>query len=150
MTPRFLKMFPWLFEWEGRVWENDQDDPGNFRPDGTLGGTKYGIDARSHPKEDIRNLTEARAKQIYFDSYWQANNCEAMPPRLGEVYFNACVNCGAGRAKKLLAESGGDAGHFLDAQMDFYRRLVDARPKSQKYFKGWGNRVTALRKMLGL
>lgn len=142
MTPRFLRMIPFLWEWEGVVFENDPDDPG--------GATKFGIDQRSHPKENIRKLTEARAKQIYFDEYWQANGCEARAPKLGEVYFNACVNCGAGRARKLLAESGGDPGAFLDAQMAFYRRLVDARPKSQKYLKGWGNRVTALRKLLGL
>lgn len=142
MSPRFLNMVPWLWTWEGTKYENDPDDPG--------GATKYGIDHRSHPNVDIRNLTEDQAKQIYWDDYWQKNGCEEKGFPLGEVYFNACVNCGSGRAMKLLSESGNDASRFLDAQAAFYHRLVQARPKSVKYLKGWLNRVNSLRTFLKL
>lgn len=135
-------MIPFLWEWEGVKFENDPDDPG--------GATKFGIDQRSHPKENIRNLTEDRAKEIYWQEYWQKTGCEEKAKPLGEVYFNACVNCGAGRAIQLLKESGGDASRFLDAQAGFYKRLVAVRPKSAKYLKGWLNRIAALRKHLGM
>ena len=141
MTNRFLAMWPFLVEWEGSRYENDPDDPG--------GETRWGIDKRSHPKEDIKHLTEDRAKAIYLDEYWHANRCEKMPFPMGEAYFDTCVNCGAGRAAKLLKISRSAKG-FLDARDAFYRRLAEARPRSKKYLKGWLNRTAALRKHLGI
>jgi lysozyme family protein len=146
MTDRFLKFVPFIFEWEteyhkdGSVrTEHDPDDPG--------GTTRYGIDKRSHPHEDIENLTKDRATEIYADE-WDKAECETMAPNLGEVYFNACVNTGTGRAKSLLAESHGDANQFLIAQAEFYKRLAASRIRMQKYLRGWLNRVNALRDYL--
>ena len=141
MNARFDKMFPWLMQWEGEVFENDPDDPG--------GATKFGIDQRSHPKEDIRNLTKDRAKQIYLDEYWSKNKCEYMAFPVGEVVFNCCVNCGAGRARQLLAQSH-NALEFIENQEAFYRRLVEQRPASKKYLKGWLARMESLKKFLKL
>lgn len=140
MSPRFLAMIPFLWQWEGTKFENDPDDPG--------GATKYGIDQRSHPKENIRAMTEARAKEIYWNEYWQRYGCEDRPYPLGEVVFNCCVNAGWGRAQKIFAAGAMDAAAFLDEQENFYRRLAAARPKSQKFLKGWLNRTRALRKYL--
>ena len=134
-------MVPFLWKWEGTKFENDPDDPG--------GATKYGIDQRSHPKEDIKNLTEDRAKEIYYSEYWNSNRCEKMVYPLGEAFFDTCVNCGRGRADKLLQISRSAAG-FLNARDDFYRRLADARPRSRKYLTGWLNRTAALRGHLGI
>jgi len=139
VSPRFETIFPWLIVWEGTKYEDDPDDPG--------GATKFGIDQRSHPSERIKDLTLDRAKEIYWSEYWQRNRCEQMARPIGEVYFNACVNCGPGRASKLL-QRGRTASAFLDAQEDFYRGLAAARPSSQKYLRGWGNRVADLRKFL--
>lgn len=147
-SARFLKMIPFLWEWEGTKFEDDPDDPG--------GATKFGIDKRSHPAEDIRNLTEARAIAIYWKEYWQRYGCEGYQIPLGEVVFNCCVNAGWGRAKTLLdvalhtAPGGNVAERFLQEQEDFYRRLAEQRPRSQKYLKGWLNRTAALRRHLGM
>lgn len=73
-----------------------------------------------------------------------------MPAKLGEAYYNCAVNCGTGRAKKLLIAAKGSAVRFLDEQSAFYRRLVDARPSASKYLRGWLNRVNALRTFLHL
>ena len=109
MTKRFLEFIPFIFKWEGG-YDNDPDDPG--------GETKFGIDKRSHPDVDIRNLTREGATGIYWRDYWERNACERMLSPLGEVFFNCCVNCGAGRARKLLAGIGerGSAEQFLDLQ----------------------------------
>lgn len=139
-TKRFTDFMPFVFAWEGG-YDNDPDDPG--------GTTKFGIDKRSHPQEDIKNLTLERAREIYFVEYWQAGGCEKLPAKLGEVVFNCRVNCGPGRVAKILAITK-DASGFVDEQEAFYRRLAAARPKSQKYLKGWLNRTRALRKRLGL
>lgn len=145
-SPRFLAMFPWLFDREGRTFETDPDDPGNFH-NGKFGGTKYGIDFNSHPDVDIRNLTEDRAMQIYWDEYWQKNHCEELPFPMGECYFDTCVNNGAGRAAQLLSISA-SAGDFLQNRIAFYKRLAARRPKSQKYLTGWLNRVRLLMMLL--
>lgn len=153
MTPRFLSFVPFIFEWETEYQkghygedayvrtEHDPDDPG--------GATRYGIDKRSHPREDIENLSKERATEIYFEE-WSSAGCESMPDKLGEVYFNACVNAGVGRADKLLAIADGSASAFLDAQGQFYRNLAAKKPRMQKYLKGWLNRVDTLRKFLNL
>lgn len=143
MTERFKKeIIPWLFKWEGTSYENDPDDPG--------GATRYGIDQRSHPEEDIRNLTAARASEIYWREYWQKYSCAEYRTPLDWILFNACVNCGWSRARKLLKESGADPRKFLDAQDAFYRRLADARPSSRKFLKGWLRRTADLRRVTGL
>jgi lysozyme family protein len=148
MTQRFLHFLPFVIEHEGRTWEDDKDDPGNFTPAGELKGTKFGIDARSHPNVDIKNLTEQQAGEIYFTQYWQKNNCQGMPEKLGESHFDSCVNTGSGRAAKFLAASNGDAKKYNNEREAFYHRLVSARPKSQKYLRGWLNRVNDLRSFL--
>lgn len=148
MTSRFLNFIPFILEWETvynknksvKV-ENDPDDPG--------GTTKFGIDKRSHPHVDIPRLTKELATQIYFEE-WEMDGCEKMPDRLGEAYFNCCVNCGIGRARKIVAIAKSDGVEFIEEQEAFYHRLVDARPKSQKYLKGWLNRTRALKKFLNL
>jgi lysozyme family protein len=145
-SPRFLAFLPFIFKWEGG-YDNDPDDPG--------GETKYGIDKRSHPTVDIKALTKAGATEIYWREYWQKNECEDLPAKVGEVYFNACVNCGAGRAKKLLhtltfKSVVRGAGKFLDEQEAFYRRLVAAKPDLKKFQRGWLNRTADLRITLGL
>ena len=143
-SERFLKMIPFLWEWEGTAFENDPDDPG--------GATKFGIDQRSHPNENIRNLTEARAIQIYWESYWQKYECENYRYPMGEVVFICAVNAGIGRVRETLAKIGpnASASDFLNEQEAFYRRLATARPTMAKYLKGWLNRTKALRVHLGI
>jgi lysozyme family protein len=138
-SQRFLAFMPFIFKWEGG-YDNDPDDPG--------GETKFGIDKRSHPNVDIRNLTRDGALEIYWNSYWVRQGCEWLAEPVGEVFFNACVNCGAARARALLegAPIPHTADGFLDAQEAFYRRLAEARPPLRKYLKGWLNRTADLRR----
>jgi len=139
MTRRFLDFLPFLFKWEGG-YDNDPEDPG--------GETKFGIDKRSHPDVDIRHLTKEQATEIYWRAYWVKYGCEWLEQPLGEVFFNACVNCGPARARLLLQglPIPWAAGPFLDGQEAFYRRLAAARPPLQKFLKGWLNRTADLRR----
>lgn len=148
MTPRFLAFIPFILKWEtaynkdGSVrTEHDPNDPG--------GATRYGIDKASHKRVDVEHLTKDGAIAVYW-SEWAAEGIEQMAANLGEVYYNAAVNCGLGRAHKLIVLSRNQAGTFLDQQNAFYGRLVDARPKSKEYLKGWLNRTAALRRFLAI
>lgn len=145
---RFEKFIPFIWKWEcvrdrkgNVISEDDPDDPGGL--------TKYGIDQRSHPKVSIRTLTEAQAKEIYLVEYWMRNACDSYPDRLGEAHFNACVNCGAGRAKKFMFAAGGSWRQYISEQEAFYKRLAAYNPKLKKFLKGWLNRTEDLRKTLG-
>lgn len=169
MTPRFLSFIPFIFAWEGG-YDNDPDDPG--------GETKYGIDKRSHPNEDIRNLTRERATEIYFEEYWKQNHCDSLPPDVGEIIMNIAVNCGSGRAGRWLqnlvgAKVDGDIGPktvaaanahpdsvelsraLLSRTEAHYRDLATddrtGRPtRLAKFLRGWLNRNAALKTFLGL
>ena len=138
---RFDKFIPFIFKWEGG-YDNDPDDPG--------GETKFGIDKRSHPDVDIKNLTKEHAAEIYRKEYWERAGCESCRYPLGEVMMNAAVNCGIGRMKKLLARADESATLFIHEQEAFYRRLVEQRPRSQKYLRGWLNRLNDLKRTLKL
>jgi lysozyme family protein len=141
-TPRFNNFIPFIFKWEGEYYENVSGDPG--------GPTHFGIDSASHPNVNIRALTKQGATDIYFDE-WTKNQCGSLPLGLGEVYFNACVNCGVGRANALINHTPEHtAEQFLTAQEDFYQRLVKIHPKLGKFLNGWLNRTTDLRKWITL
>jgi len=141
MTQRFLRFIPFIFKWEGG-YENDPDDPG--------GETKFGIDKRSHPNVDIAHLTQEQATEIYWRGYWVRWGCEWLQEPVGEVFFNACVNCGPSRARAILDASPvpHTAAGFLDGQEAFYRRLAAARPGLGKFLKGWLNRTADLRRTM--
>jgi len=142
MTTRFKNVIiPWLFDHEGRELEDDKDDPG--------GRTKFGIDQRSHPNVDIKNLTDEEATQIYWLE-WQKDGCEHLPTPLDWIYFDACVNCGTSRAMKFLKASARDAKKFQEERIDFYNRLADQNPRLSKFRKGWIARVNDLSRACGL
>lgn len=151
MTALFKnKIIPWLLDHEGREYEDDPDDPGNNPPkwaNQSYRGTKYGIDARSHPNIDIKNLTEEKATEIYW-SEWLRDGCDHLPYPLDWAFFDACVNCGMGRANEFLKASGNNAMKLIDQREAFYRRLADSRPSSKKFLKGWLARCEDLRKQI--
>lgn len=57
----FDTAFARLMQHEGG-YVNDPNDPG--------GETKFGISKRSYPDEDIPNMTEARAKELFRRDFW--------------------------------------------------------------------------------
>jgi lysozyme family protein len=142
MTAYFRnKVIPFLWEWEGTVFENDPDDPG--------GATKFGIDQRSHPDVDIKNLTAEEATEIYWNE-WVRNGCEHLPAPLDWLFFDAAVNCGIVRAQKFLTASGKDPKKFQQERSDFYTRLAEQKPRLAKFKKGWLARVNDLSKVAGI
>jgi lysozyme family protein len=142
MTARFKNVIiPWLFEWEGTSYEDDKNDPG--------GATKFGVDQRSHPSVDIKNLTAEEATDIYWNE-WVKDGCEHLDPPLDWLFFDACVNCGVSRAQKFLTASARDPKKFQKERIDFYNRLADQKPRLAKFRKGWISRVIDLSKQVSI
>lgn len=152
-SERFLKFLPFIYQWEC-VFKKGHWGDMNYvimeDVDGDAGGkTKYGIDQRGQPHVDIKNLTEEEAREIYWNNYWQKYKCESYEDKLGECVMNCCVNAGYGRAKLILKDAK-TADEFIKEQENFYERLVQAKPKSKKFLRGWLNRTSDLRKFLNL
>ena len=163
--------FEILMDFEGRYWENDPDDPGNKGDGKTPGnvGTKFGVDARSHPGVDIKNLTLALAEKVYFDEFLSSFSSE-LPEPLSCVVYDLRVNAGEGAAKKAIQRAlgmgviDGQIGPitreairnrltqgqeslilgYTGRRIDFYERLAGQRPIMRKYLKGWRRRALRL------
>ncbi|WP_299965215.1 glycosyl hydrolase 108 family protein [uncultured Roseobacter sp.] len=108
---------------------------------------------------DVRNLTEEEAKQIYRANYWNALSCDELPNGVDLVVFDFGVNAGPGRSAKTLQRVVGvkddgvigpitlaavqavDPEHIIrrfgELRMEFYRGL-DTFPV---FGKGWTRRV---------
>ena len=128
------------------------------------GETKYGIAKRSHPKEDIKNLTKERAAEIYEKDYWTPSRASSIPGSLQETYFDMVVNMGQRRAVKILQEACNSKGCKLvvdgligrntireskkidDSRLKvyrilFYTDLIRRKPKLADFIVGWIRRA---------
>lgn len=151
----FLRAIDFVLRWEGG-YDNDPDDPG--------GETNFGIDKRSHPDVDIKNLTRSGAIEIYHREYWRKIRGDELPEPLSMVVMDIAVNNGTGRAAKWLQEAIGvhadgvigpktiaaaqaNARHtaavLLDRRHDFYTSI--AKGRMAKFLCGWLNRNGDLR-----
>lgn len=122
--------------------------------DAGAGPTIYGINSEANPQEfqNIVSLVQqgktAEAqdltKSVYKKKYWDAINADSLPPQLAYVAMDTAVNMGAGTAKELLVQSGGDIYAFLEARRDRYKNIAENNPSKAENLKGWINRVDAL------
>ncbi|WP_022726800.1 glycoside hydrolase family 108 protein [Fodinicurvata sediminis] len=93
MQPGFDDALAFVLDWEGGgAVTDDPADPG--------GTTRWGISLRFyrrlHPDaeaDDIRGLEESEAVALYREHFWQAQNCQDLPPPLALLVFDMGVNC---------------------------------------------------------
>lgn len=155
----FLVAIKRVLKAEG-LYVNNPNDPG--------GETKYGICKRQYPKEDIKNLTEARAMEIYYKDYWAPYFYDSVGAHLAEKVFDTAVNIGPKNAFKLLQESVNKLGgnltvdgsigpksieainkfdemkiieQYRQLQASYYRNLCVKNKKLEVFLKGWLNRA---------
>jgi lysozyme family protein len=180
MTPRFLKFVnEFVFPHECEFTRGHHGDMNHVRwedVEGDGGGvTKYGIDQRSHPDIDIKNLTEEQAREIYWLKYWLAAEADAMPPGWGEVLADIRINGGNGpmMAQRAINALGRIPPLALDGKIgpvsieamkqagpeglkrllwfrDSRYRTLASKPGQIRFLQGWLNRDNDLRAYLGL
>jgi lysozyme family protein len=140
----------------GATITNDPDDRG--------GMTRYGISQAAYPFEDIRNLTEDRAKHLYQRDYWAKAWCDKFPAQVGIALFDSAVNQGVSAAVRLLQESlrveaDGIVGPATLAAANrrppneivnefLSRRAVRYADGQAKYRRGWFRRLFLLKDAL--
>jgi lysozyme family protein len=96
MADAFARALDFVLAREGG-YSNDVNDKG--------GETKYGISRKSFPDLDIKNLTIAKAAEIYRKDYWELNWCDQMPFWAGLATFDTAVNMGRHHAVVCLQKT---------------------------------------------
>lgn len=112
--------------------------------------SNFGINQANHPGVDVPHLTQGQAKGIYRSDYWNPLRLDQASPGMQRVAFDTGVMEGVGQAKKLMAQSGGDAGKMLDLRQQFEGGLLQKDPgKYGPFQKSWALRDASLRADLG-
>lgn len=163
MSNNFLQAIKFTLPWETGKWKNgvppedggytnDPNDPG--------GETKWGISKRANPDLDIKNLTIDKAleryKLKYYDIYKENRNfridfvdLDLLSPALATAIFDTGVNCGVNRAwnwYQTAKKTKDPVKNLLGLRDAHYTNLKAGRPDLIKYYKGWINRLTDLKK----
>lgn len=97
--------------------QDDKEDTGNYRPDGTLVGTNRGItpaalaefkgvDPNSITVSDIKAVTEEDARAIYRQNYFNKPKLNQIPRDLQASVFDMYINSGS-NAIKILQKAAG-------------------------------------------
>lgn len=92
----FERAFDMVIGHEGGLVDNPAD-PGGL--------TKFGISQRAYPGEDIRNLTMARAQELYRHDYWNPIRGDQLPVPLAICLFDMAVNSGVSQAVRTLQKA---------------------------------------------
>lgn len=141
----------------------DRNDRGNWTTGvigrGELKGTKFGISAMSYPNEDIRNLSLARAKELYKRDFWDRNHLDRFDGSVQYQVFDAAVNHGRGNGVRMLQRAvrvadDGVVGNITVAayrnmpENDVLLRFLSERlwfmtniSTFDRYGRGWSRRV---------
>ena len=122
---------------------------GGYNPSDSNGTpSNYGINQAAHPGIDVSKITPDQAKAIYQQEYWNpigGDQLYAKNPQLATMAFDTSVLAGVGKAKQLLAESGGDPQKFMALRTDFLNGLIQNDPqKYGPYAASWNARNQAL------
>lgn len=158
----FDKSFDYVVGREGTFDDDPQDDgnwTGGKQGAGELKGTKFGISAAAYPNEDIQALTLERAKLLYRHDYWDKLECDTWDPRVAFVLFDAAVNQGVDRAKRMLQRAVGvnDDGkigphtrsavrlHSPETFIEYFQaeRILEYAQAArwERFKRGWARRV---------
>lgn len=164
------KLVPFILQWEGGF-VNDPDDLGGATNKGITIGTfteyrrKKGLSAPT--VEDLKNISDVEwhdvFKSLYWDR-WKADdiNSQAVANIVVDWVWASGVH-GIKRPQKLLgvvadglvgpktiaAINAADPKKLFDTIKADRKKFIDeickARPKNEKYRKGWVNRINAIK-----
>lgn len=136
------------------------------------GETNFGISKASYPHLDIANLTREQAIEIYRRDFWHAPGFAQLPPYIAGKIFDLGVNMGPRAAVKVLQHAinaiSGNAPIAVDGDLgpatreaawnapqvglraavcaqaaDHYAVIVQAKPSSVIFLRGWLRRALA-------
>lgn len=141
---------------EGR-YSNDPDDKGGP----TMWGIAYNFNVAAvrefgiFKPEDIINLTQDQARQIYYYKYWLGSGCDKIADKkLCYMHFDTAVNCGVGAAAKIMFKLSPNPKHYeaggknkglwlklFTQYRDYKKAYYESCDTYWKHGKGWLNRL---------
>lgn len=154
-----------------------REDRGNYTSSGKLVGTNYGVSAkvleeelgREPTAEDMKNLTEESARNIYLRQYVRpVTNNLGIPPDAEEFphVLDMVINHGYGNTVPILqravgAKVDGKSGPgtrkaiqsklgslkepLVEKRKEFYSQIVKQDPDQKKFLKGWLSRADSFK-----
>jgi lysozyme family protein len=127
---------------------------GYVADDAGAGPTKYGINGRANGLTDdqVANLTQAEALEIYRSRYWNPMNMDSIPVNARMTVFDAAVNQGVPTAQRLVREATVDGLFYVDTfnrlRAERYAETLNssrfaAMPEEERdmYRRSWENRM---------
>lgn len=118
-----------------------ESEGGFVAEDGASGApANFGINQAANPDIDVANLTEAKAKQIYKERYWDAIAGDMLPSEIQYIAMDAAVNQGVNWTLQALDKSQGDLDKFYELRKDRYNEIAK-NPRQRENLKGWLNRL---------
>lgn len=140
----WARVWPIVLDIEGNnQLSTDPNDPGNYRPDGTFVGSKYGISARAHPELDIPSLTQDQALNLYYTGYWLKSGAYLLQWPLCLLHFDAFVQNEVA-AGQFLVQSLYNCIRYNALRESWYTTA----PTWQFHGQGWIARVARLDKIV--
>ncbi len=109
---------------------------GYVADDAGAGPTKYGINGSANGLTDdqVANLTQAEALEIYRTRYWNAVGIDNLPPEARMIAFDAAVNQGQGAARTMIREATNADGSFdIDRFVALRRERYEATISSGRF-----------------
>jgi lysozyme family protein len=175
MTPRFLTCLKSVLGIEGGV-SNDPADRGGLTNAGVTQATYDAWRTSQHlPQQPVTTISLVEIQQLYWEDYWGAAQCYALPEPVDAIAFDMAVNSGAKQARMTLQRTLGFtdkavdgvigpktlgriasyqpltlADQYLDARERFYYDICARDPSQKKFLSGWINRINTLGKQLGI
>lgn len=125
---------------------NDPRDPG--------GPTNFGITLKDYrlyinkngTAEDVKNMSQAQARQIYRAKYWDVLGCDSLSSGVDYTVFDYGVNSGVGRPRKVLQRFKSLQGtELIDAINDERLSFLQSLATFKTFGRGWTTRVTGVR-----
>lgn len=110
---------------------------------------------------NLKVITPAEARPIYFNRYWRPAGCPDLPPAVAIFHFDTAVNMGTGTAIRMLqtalmcpidgefgpqtksAAAHADPRSLLAAYADLRRRRYRSLSIFPRFGRGWLSRVDA-------
>ena len=122
-------------------------------PDDRGGATNWGVTQAVYEnfvgykcdKEEIKNMDEETAKEIYHEKFWKPSRADKLPAEVRETYFDMVVNHGQGGAVKILKN-----WELQVERSGYYWNLVfkgskyTQRTSQVKFIRGWIRRCFKL------
>ena len=119
------------------------------------GRTNYGVTQNTYnvwrknkglPNQDVKNITQDEAKQLYYEEYWKPTGAsEKKDLRAGYELFDTAIIAGPYNAKQIDKKSNGDIYKFLEERKKFHENDIRKHPSQERFREGWNNRINDMR-----